>query len=125
MAQRTELFAVTVPAGTAQASPQVTALSFPDGIVEAIEFIIPPGPSGLVGWQMRHSGQFILPRGSNSFFVMDDTHKTWALENYPTGNKWQLAAYNNDVYNHLLQFIFHVNELSETVGAPPPLIPIG
>lgn len=125
MAQRTELFAVTVPAGTPQAAPQVTALPFPDAVVTALEFIIPPGPSGLVGWQMRHSGQVVIPRTSGAFFVMDDTHETWALEGYPIGNKWQLAAYNNDVYNHLLQFIFHVDELSETVGAPPPLIPIG
>lgn len=125
MAQRTELFAVTVPAGTAQASPQVTALSFPDAVTEAVEFIIPPGPSGLVGWQLRHSGQFIIPRTANSFFVMDDVHQTWALEDYPVGNKWQVAAYNTDIYDHTLQFIFHVNELSQPVGTTPPLIPIG
>lgn len=124
MADRTELFPVTVPANTAQATPQVTALAFPDGVVTALEFIIPPGPSGLVGWQIRYNGQVIIPRKGNGFFVMDNTHESWPLTNYPTGGGWQLAAYNTDTYSHLLQFIFHIDELHAPAARPLTLAPI-
>lgn len=125
MAARTELFAITVPHGTSQAAPLVTALRFPDGIVQAIEFIIPPGPSGLLGWQLRYNGQPIVPRTANAFFVMDDTHEQWPVEDYPTGQGWQAATYNVDTYPHLVQFIFHVNELAGPGLGVVSLVPIG
>lgn len=125
MADRTELFPITVPAHTPQATPLVTSLSFHEGDVAVLEFIIPPGPSGLLGWQVLYSGQVIIPRGGAGFFVMDDTHESWQLEKYPTGGGWQIAAYNTDVYPHLLQFILHVNELQPIPSTTIPLIPLG
>jgi hypothetical protein len=125
MAQRTEHFPITVPAGTTQAAPQLTTLAFPDGHVRELEFIIPPGPSGLVGWRMQYGGQIVIPRSGVAFFVMDNVHERWALEDYPTGRQWQVSAYNTDVYPHLLQFTFHVDELQPGTVTPPPLIPLG
>jgi hypothetical protein len=124
MAQRVEHFPVTVPPNTSTLAPVTTPLKFPDGEVVEFEFIVPPGPSGLVGWQILYGPQVIIPRNSANFFVMDNEHDSWPIDNYPTGGQWAVRAYNIDIYPHLLQFTFHLNEFSKSIAVVPPLIPI-
>ncbi len=102
MAQRVEHFAVTIPLGTAIAAPQTTALTFNRGIVERIEILIPPGPSGLVGFRILHSGDVVIPYDRTQWIIADNEVIKWDLEEYPTGSAWSIRAYNTDVFAHTL-----------------------
>lgn len=119
MVDRLEAFNVTIPAGTAQASPVTTALTFPDGVVTALQLDIPPGPCGLMGFALQHSQQQIIPRTANTWIIANDRHIEWPLSDYPTGGKWALVGYNTDIYPHTVYVTFLLNETSP--GAPPPL----
>lgn len=118
MSTRVESFDVTVPAGTAIASPQETAMSFQRGRVDRLKVFVPPGPSGLVGFQIAHSGQPIIPRNPLSFIVTDNEHVDMDLDNYPTGDAWSIMAYNIDVYDHTLYITFHITDF----GAIEPVV---
>lgn len=128
MSDRIEQFEVTVPAGTAIASPQQTALSFQSARVDRLKVFVPPGPSGLVGFQIAHSGQPIIPRNPARFIVTDNEHVDMDLDNYPTGDAWSMFTYNIDVYDHVLYVTFHLTEfgaIEPVVITPLAIEPLG
>lgn len=124
MTERIEVFQVTIPAGTAQASPLTTPLSFNQGIVHKLEITIPPGPSGLVGFRIRHSSQTVIPNSGTNFIIADGQYIEWDLEGYPVGNAWAIQAYNTDVFPHTLYLRFLINETRRNILAPAQLVPI-
>lgn len=122
MATRVEPFEVTTPAGTLQASYLVTPLSFPDARVERLEIIVPPGPSGLMGFKVAHSGQSVIPIRSDTWNIADGVKFDWPLNNFPTGDSWELWTYNTDVYEHTIYIWFHLMDFgSDTFAMPVPL----
>jgi hypothetical protein len=110
MADRIETPSITVPAGTAVAAAMTTQLPFPDGVVDGVEIVVPGGVAGLVGFQILHSGQAVIPRDSNQFIVTDGEVIKWPLSNFPTGGKWAARCYNTDQFDHTLYFRFLINE---------------
>lgn len=125
MAERIEIFDVTTAAGTAIASPQTTALSFNQGIVQKLEILIPPGPSGLVGFRIRHSAQVVIPNSGNGWIIGDNEKIEWPLEKYPVGNKWTIQTYNTDVFPHTLYLRLLVLETQRSLLERATLVPIG
>lgn len=124
MASRIETFDVTIPANTAIATPQNTPLTFNEGIVQRLEILVPPGPSGLVGFRILHSGTTVIPYAYTKFIIADNEVLKWDLENYPTGSAWSITAYNTDVYAHTLYLRFLVVEsqrYSVVTVAPQPI----
>lgn len=124
MAERVELFSVTIAAGTLDTAPQTTALSFDRGIVEGIEILIPPGPSGLVGFQIQHSGDTVIPHDRTQWIIANDEVIKWPLSGYPTGSAWALRGYNEDVYDHTLYIRILVNETRRSNVVRAELVPI-
>jgi hypothetical protein len=124
MAQRIELFDVTVPAGTAVAAPISQALIFDQGEVTDFEAYVPPGPSGFMGFAILHSGERILPRTPGKFIIADNDTIRWPLSKYPTGAKWSVTAYNIDVFPHTFQIRLLINETSRGNVVEPPLVDI-
>lgn len=124
MAQRIETPVVTVPAGTLSTAPQDTNLTWLEGIIERIEVVVPPGPSGLVGFSIGHSRQPIIPFASGQWIIADDQHFDWQIENYPTGAKWFVRAYNQDIYSHSLYFVVHIREFGRTTIPVANIVPI-
>jgi len=110
VAQRIETFEVATPALTAIATPLTTAMTFNRGIAERIEVLIPPGPSGLVGFRIAHSGDVVIPYDRSKWIIADDEVIKWELEDYPTGSAWSLITYNTDVYAHTLYVRILVRE---------------
>jgi hypothetical protein len=110
MANRIEPFAVTIPAGTTVAAFLKTNLPMQEGRVDLIQVRIPPGPSGLVGFRIAHSGQSVIPYTGERWFITDDDKLDWVTENYPQGNAWQLWAYNLDVYAHTIYVWMHISD---------------
>lgn len=124
MATRIETSALLVPAGTPQSAPVQQNMTFTDGRVDAVEVIVPDGPSGLVGFQIGHSGQVIIPYDGVSFNVTDDEKIHWPLESFPEAQKWFIRAYNTGSYNHTLRFRWLITDVI-MVATLPPLVPIG
>jgi hypothetical protein len=93
-----------------------------DGNVVRLEIIVPPGPSGLVGFKVRHSSQVVIPFAGTDWIVADDEKMDWPMSGYPTGNKWSVQQYNTDIYNHTVRYRFHVDELGNAL--PPYPAPI-
>lgn len=119
MATRIEAFTVPTPAGIARSAPQQTALSFNDATVQSVEILVPPGPSGLVGFQLAHSGQAIIPNNPDEWIVSNDELIKWPLEDFPGRTGWELWTYNDDVYSHTLYVRFLV---SDNTGFVPVVI---
>lgn len=116
MANRIEPFEVTIPANTAIASFQRTALPMQDGRVDRLQILVPPGPSGFVGFRIAHSEQSVIPYTLDRWFIADDARLDWDLDGYPQGNSWELWAYNTDIYEHTLYLWFHITDVG-TSGA--------
>lgn len=116
MADRVEWFPVTVAAGVLKSAPVTTNLTFYQGEVVEIDVKIPPGPAGNLGFLIRAGGEQYVPRTFGNYIVPDDDYFTWPMANAINSGSWQITAYNTDIYPHLIQVSFQVNEL---VYAPP------
>lgn len=124
MATRVEMTDVTIPAGTAKATPVIIPANFDDGRVDRIEMRWPPGPSGLVGIQVRHSQQVIIPYAVNTFLVCDNEIIAWPVEGFPEANKWDVVGYNLGVFPHTIQIRWLITDVAPTLSLAP-LVPIG
>lgn len=107
-------FAVTIPAGTPVASPATTEINFPPRTVVAVDWQVPPGPSGLMGWRLAMSeGTAVLPTGGG-WIIADNVEKTWSVQGQPNSGAWELTGYNTDIYPHTV----YLNFLLDVVTQP-------
>jgi len=105
-------FQATIPAGTAQATPFRQSLTIPVRKVDTLEIVVPPGPSGQMGFAITMGGVNVLPLQSGQYIVTDDQKITWPIENLPTSGAWQLTGYNTDVWPHTVYLWFLVDQVS-------------
>ena len=120
MAQEIREFAVTVPAGTAQNAPLTVSIAFPDRVVESITGKVPPGPSGVMGWQLTSAGAPVIPIQQKTYVVTDNQTATWPLEGYLDSGNWAVTAYNTGVYPHTIYFTFLLGLIGAGVAQPVP-----
>lgn len=123
MADELRSFSVTVPAGTAIATPLVTALTMPARIVTGIRIRIPPGPFGAVGFALAAAGTNIIPAGAGQWFIADNEVYDEPLSSQIESGAWQLSAYNLGRWPHTLQVMFRLALLrqGEPAGFAAPL----
>jgi hypothetical protein len=111
VADRVELFDVTITAGTAILTPLTTATVFADGQVTDIEVVVPDGCAGLVGFVVLYGGQQIIPAKDGKWIISNGEVIKWPLSGYPTGQQWQIRGYNTDVFDHTLYVRYLIDEL--------------
>lgn len=111
MAQRIEARNVLIPAGTPISSPLVFTLPFREGYPTFIEFMFPPGPSGLVGVQLRHSGRRVIPKDLGTYLVADNDTLRYELDGFPYNPNYTIQAYNEGAYDHTIQVRLGFNEI--------------
>ena len=116
---------MTIPAGTARAAPASLSVAFSDGIPRRLTITVPPGPSGLLGFQVAQSGQAIIPRTPGAFVIADDRVIQWDLDGYPDAGRYSIIGYNTDLYDHTLYVEFEVDELTAPARKPLTILPIG
>lgn len=109
MTQEVREFPVTVPAGTAAGNPLVTDISFPDRVVVAVSWRVPPGPSGLMGWALTSAGARVIPIQPGAWIVADNQADTWPLDGYLDSGNWQVTAYNEGTYDHTVYLTFQLD----------------
>lgn len=122
MATEIRVFDFTIPAGTPDSAPAFLDVSFPPRIVDAIQVVVPPGPSGLVGWRILAGGVVVIPFLSADWVITAAENITWPLDAYPDSGSWQLQGYNTGTQDHTVYFRFLVTALTSSTPAPPAMI---
>lgn len=120
MAQEIREFAVTVPAGTPLSAPVTVPIRFPERIVRAVSYRVPPGPSGRMGWALTSAGTPVIPIQPGAYIVTDNQADTWQLEGYLDSGNWAVTAYNTGVYPHTVYLTFQLDLTGTTAPPLPP-----
>lgn len=113
-----------VPAGTTKAAPVSTILYPTRAAIIQLEVLIPPGPSGFVGFQLWHSSAQVLPDDAGNWIVADDEVIRWEFDDLQPWPNWALHAYNLDFYDHTLYVRIHLDDRVPTSAVPLTLQPI-
>lgn len=121
MAREVRHYKVTVPAGTPQATPQITDVSFDVRIVRRIDWHLPHGCVGLVGFHIAMGGVPVVPLPKGEFVIGDGEGGSWTLEDAPDSGAWQCVAYNTGGHAHTIHLTFHLDLLHR---APKLIVPI-
>lgn len=123
MAQEVQAFSATIPAGTPQSAPVAISLAMPPRVVRRIEWKVPPGPKGNMGFQIGMAGTQLIPYSVGAFIVADDDSEGWDLVGLPSSGAWQLLGYNTGIFAHTVYLRFLVDLPSDGTAAAAALIP--
>lgn len=118
MASEIRAFQVTIPANTPQSAPFVQAINFPPRTVTQVDWKVPPGPSGLMGWALSIAGQPVIPNNPGAFIVADNQLQSWPLTGFPDQGQWQVTGYNTDIYPHTVYLTFLLELNAAPSGQP-------
>jgi hypothetical protein len=116
-------FQPLTPLGTPEATPVVIDLTMPNYEVSIIQWVVPPGPQGNLGWQLQYSNAIVVPQ-NGGWIITDNEKNSWDIENLPTGGDWQFVGYNTGSYDHTVYLRFLLNPLGTTSGAGQDLDPV-
>lgn len=111
--------ACLIPAGTDPSTPVTVDCSFPDASVVSIRWRVPPGPSGLMGFQVTSDGAPVIPLGESNYIVADDETAQWDVTGYQDTGSWQVTGYNTDIYDHTVYLDFLTVPPGQDQAAPP------
>jgi hypothetical protein len=101
-------FQVTIPPGTKTTAPYSQSLTFPVYTVDSIDWRVPPGPLGAMGFQIAQRNQQVIPYAAGTWIVANDESKTWQIDNLPDNGDWSLIGYNLGQWPHSVYVRFHV-----------------
>lgn len=124
MSGQVRYFEFTVPAGTVKATPVTLPLNLPIGAtVDRIDWTVPPGPRGQMGWYLAMGGTQVVPFGTNNFLRADDRHGSWELAELPDEGEWQFVGYNTGNYPHTVYLEVLITPVQATAAPALTLIP--
>lgn len=124
MAQRILPFTVTTGTQYTPQNPLTTNLSFQSADVIRIDIMVPPGPSGFLGFHLDNGGGQVIPEGEDVWITPDDVYLSFTVEDMPNNGNWQLVSYNQGNYSHTIYIYLHVNNLQLNTGIGTS-VPIG
>lgn len=122
MAQEIRQYTFDIPVTATQSAPATLDMTFPPREVERIEIIVPPGPNGLVGFQLQNSGLVVIPYDSDQWIITNDEKISWDTTGFINSGSWQVAGYNIGTKTHSVYVRFLLNLVNQ---APAPAAPIG
>lgn len=102
MAREIYAFDITIPASTAKSLPYTADITMPVRQVDTIEIVVPPGPSGLMGFAVAMNGVNVLPKVAGTFIVTDNETISWPVDGLPTSGDWSIIGYNTDDFDHTI-----------------------
>lgn len=111
-------FAVTIPAGTAKATPQVTPTTFDDMVIDRIEWYFPQGSAGVVGVQIGARSVQVLPTNTGTYFVRSGDSTGFDVTDLPTTGDWSVIGYNTGLFPHTVYVTF----TGKPPASEPPLV---
>lgn len=124
MATRIEAPQLIIPAGTPVTAPASASLYAQRAIMTELEVMVPPGPSGLVGFSFWHSNEQVIPKIRGTWIIMDAETVRWPLEDFSDQPNWSVRAYNLDVYPHTLYLRVLLDDRAVVATQPVALVEI-
>lgn len=124
MAEDVRHFTVTTPAGSGSPAVTVTPIGFPPRIVRQVDWRVPSGPMGTMGFLLAMGAVPVLPvYGQSVYVIADGEHGTWTPSDYPDSGGWAVWAYNSGVNPHAVNLTFHLDVPARAIvpSAPLPL----
>jgi len=121
MAREIWSFTLTIPPTTPSTNPVVLPTKLPQRRVDELQIIVPPGPSGLVGFAVLVGGVRVIPYLSDLWIITAGESINWPLEDQPTSGDWSVAGYNTGTVAHSIYFRFLVSLVTDpaATGAIP------
>lgn len=113
-------FQPLTPHGTAKSTPLYQALTFPNYEVVQIQWVVPPGPQGNLGWQLMISKQVVIPQ-NGGWIITDNEKNEWDINELPSTGDWGFNAYNTGAYDHTVYLRFLIAPLSAIVTEAAPV----
>lgn len=114
MAVEIRAFSCTIPPNTPLSTPVSFDCSFPYRIVTEIEIVVPPGPSGNVGFAIANSGQNMIPFNPGQWIVTDNEKINWTMDEQIESGSWELTGYNTGQFPHTIYVRFLLDLVQET-----------
>ena len=102
---------ITVPAGTLDTAPTSLAWPLEDAQLVSLEFIAPPGPSGLCGIRVKRAGTVIVPFNDNGWLIMDNDKFAFPFNEEMTATGITIEGYNTGIYDHTFYFRAVISDL--------------
>ena len=102
---------LTVPAGTAIATPVSQAVPLENNYLVDIEIEIPSGHSGFTGLRVLSSSQQVLPWGNSSWIVADGYNRVFPWNEEVGSKAISVQGYNTDTIAHTFYLRFHIVNL--------------
>lgn len=120
-------FALTVPANTPISSPVNLQMNLLPLDIVWLEWRVPPGPRGDVGFYFGSHGAPIIPYGSGPlpWIITDDEGAHWDLVDQPNSGDWNLVAYNIGLRPHTIYVRWGLADLSVPVLPAVTFNPVG
>lgn len=123
MAEDVQHFQVTCPASTPKTAPVLTKLGIPPRTVTRIDWRVPNGPMGTMGFLLSMGGVPLLPFPNLATFVVANGETgLWNLDGYPDSGAWECQMYNTGTVQHSVYLTFHMS-LPEPAPVLRALIP--
>lgn len=107
-----------IPAGTPQSAPVTIDVSIPQLRTEAVEWHIPKGPAGLMGFRLTSGGVAVLPKALGSWIVTEAEKGSWQVEGLHDSGKWEITGYNTGTFPHTVYVRFHASPITRLAGWP-------
>jgi len=115
-------FVVTVPAHTLASAPLITATAMPVRKMAAIAWMIPQGPSGMLGWRFSMGGVQVIPANKGSWLIRDGNADGAQLSRLPDSGAWEVTAYNTGNNPHSIYVSYFVDVIRPK---PVLVVPFG
>lgn len=124
MAEDIRHFTVTTPAGAGSLAVTVTAINFPPRVVRQIDWRVPTGPMGTLGFLLAMGAVPVLPvYGQSEFVIADGENGVWLPTDYPDSGGWSVWSYNSGTNPHSVYLTFHC-DLTRRPDAGPVLLDV-
>lgn len=121
MAEEIQHFTATIPAHTPVNAPVTIACTVPVRIVTQIDWRVPKGPMGVMGWQVAMGGVRVFPLGAAVYVLANGEHGSWPVVNAPDSGAWQVIGYNTGANPHSVYLTFHCNTVAPKIAVVAPI----
>lgn len=98
----------SIPAHTSATSLHAVSIPVPVATVDRVDWKVPPGHGGLVGWFLAMGNVQVRPLPIGTFMVHDNKDGTWPGGGLPDSGSWQLVGYNTGAFAHAVWLTFHI-----------------
>lgn len=121
MARESRSYQVEVPTGTSPTNLATGLITFPPRVVERIDWRVPKGNMGLMGWYLAMGGVQLLPQQQGVFMIAHGETGYWEVEGLPDSGSWELVGYNTGAYVHSVFLTFHLGLIERPVQLRAPI----